>query len=777
MDKNYSTLLYSFVVIILLAGLLLTDCWAISGLIVALAILHGLRLVWIHGQIWWHMKHSKVAKKERFFLFLVSLMVLFLATGTALYMWAFYEEGNDNYSFKFTNAEYLLRSLLCSFQLFTANIDSNVFDGISKHKFIKGAISIQAVLSFTCSLAALISLAYARVKAFIKLHRQTIVDNEHNHLYVFFGMNEPSRLLAKSIREKEKEQALIAFVENPQMDDEDKSGWNNIISMFTHRRNTFTEVEKFNARVTFTETKLCDVEMEQKEQTDVFSELNLLKLKELIQNLATTKESRLHIFFLSENEDENIRSISVLASDTTIHQVNTQLHLCIYCHARRNGLNRVIEDIAVKRALEVRIIDSSHLAVELLKADEKNHPARLVDVDNDNPTTVKSEFNALVVGFDEVGQDALKFLYEFGAFVDSDGTPKHEMRSPFHCIATDRRMDELQGYFTAFAPAAMTRWNKDGSNLIELKQCDCKSSDFFTSVLNTDFSRKLNYVVIAVGDDELGMTLAIQMLIHIRREREDLSKLRIYVRSYHTEKEAYMQKIADFYNDGYRKDCKKEKFKTEAIIIPFGQKEKIYTYEMIINEELTLKGIKFHEGYARLRGENPSWNKRRADAMNKASLDSLRSLRRKEHQDLANALHADTKIDLLLRSMPKDLNWEDFFRRYFNDENKALYEGEYDKIKYTFLNDYENKAILNLARLEHLRWNASHEMLGYTKACVGLHSCDERTRQHNCLRPWQELDDESRATLNSDWPCDYKLFDFCVVDISILLNKEKLLKQ
>ena len=124
-----------------------------------------------------------------------------------------------------------------------------------------------------------------------------------------------------------------------------------------------------------------------------------------------------------------------------------------------------------------------------------------------------------------------------------------------------------------------------------------------------------------------------------------------------------------------------------------------------------------------------------------------------------------------------DYDWSDFINRYFDNDNMPLCEGSYDKIKYPLLTAYENNIILNLARLEHLRWVASHEMLGYTKAHDGLHKCDERTREHNCLRPWQELDAESKAASSPGRTTDYKRFDFSVVDNSILLNKEKLLGQ
>jgi hypothetical protein len=296
------------------------------------------------------------------------------------------------------------------------------------------------------------------------------------------------------------------------------------------------------------------------------------------------------------------------------------------------------------------------------------------------------------------------------------------------------------------------------------------------------------------------MSLAIRVLNHIRKTREDLSRLRIFVRLYDPDKEAYIQKIADYYNEGYRHDCKKDEFKTDAIIIPFGKAGKIYSYEVIIREDLTERGKRFQRSYAEMKGESEFWDLRRkllTGAAKKVrnelgkkvpvdvplgersvSLDDIRSLRRKEFQDLANALHADTKIDLLLRAMPDDYDWEDFFRRYFDENNKPRMEGSFDQIRYPLLNDFENQVVLNLARLEHLRWNASHEMLGYTKAGAGVHGCVERTREHNCLRPWQELDEEGRTVSEAEgWLADYKAFDFGVVDITLMLNKDRLLRR
>ena len=773
--------------------------WLVIGTILIVCAL----LAIIQWKRWMSERKNKIARRERFLVFLICLMLFFLIWGTALHFWAFLYDKKS----QFSHTEYLFRSLVCSFQLFAANIDSNVLDNeyIQKHTVVKGLISLQAVLSFSCTVSIIFSLAYGRVKAYFKLHHLTFINADRNHLYIFFGLNEPSRLLAKSIHDNDRK-ALILFVENSHIDEDEYGGWDSVVGMFTHRRQTFIEIEELKARVTFTETRLCDINIKDvNEKKDILAEINLLKLKKLILKLTKEKnlvDAKLHIFFLSENEDENIQAISVLAQDLeTIGKISTnnEIEHTFYCHARQNGLNRVVEDIAVKRGLNVRIVDSSHLAIELLKEDENNHPVRLVELDESNPTTVKSEFNSLIVGFDEAGQDALKFLYEFGAFVSNEGTPEREVRSPFHCVVTDKKMDILEGMFSTFAPSVIKQENKDGSKLVEFVKCDCMNGEFFKNVVGADMCKKLNYVIIAIGNDDLAMMFAIKLMSHIRRHRADLSRLRIYVRSYRLDKESYMQKIADYYNEGYDQDCEKNKqqaFKTDAIIIPFGQSEKIYSFDMIIREKLVQKGKAFHERYREMKGESEDWDTRRGVLTGskekgtkknipigerKVSLSDMRSLRRKESQDLANALHIKTKMFLLQKAFGEGLDWKEFVEEYFDEKGKPIRKGSYANIKYT-LSEQENygilnTVILNLARLEHLRWNASHEMLGYTKADKGIHSCDERTKRHNCLRPWEELDKEGRdVRLSEGWDADYKAFDFCIVDVSIWLYYDEMQK-
>ena len=85
-----------------------------------------------------------------------------------------------------------------------------------------------------------------------------------------------------------------------------------------------------------------------------------------------------------------------------------------------------------------------------------------------------------------------------------------------------------------------------------------------------------------------------------------------------------------------------------------------------------------------------------------------------------------------------------------------------DKSNKYFDNKKEDKQLdtlmTTLAQMEHLRWNASHQMLGYV---WGLEK-DEAYSEHNCLVDWDNLaSDEIRG------------YDYEVVDRSFRLADEE----
>lgn len=717
-------------------------------------------------------RNKGASKKERLLKALACLMGFFFISGTVIYIFTFPVIGKDH-GVEFNNAELIIRSMIASLDMFMLDVDSNILDRLDSHSILKGLIISQAALSFICTATLLISLVFSRAKAYYDLHRKTKITDEKSHLYVFFGINDNSKLLAKDIHERD-DRSVIIFVDNAEVKEDENDSWDNIVSLFTHRQKTFDVANDSKALVAISSAKLCDIEEEwlEEENPDVFAMTGLDRIRDFISELTRFPgESQLHLFFLSDDEDNNIRSLLNLAKDATILSIakDAGVEHRIYCHARFNGPNRIVEDLAVRKHLNVEIVDSSHLAVELMKSTPEDQPIRTAWLSNEYPTIAERPLECLIVGFGEVGRDSFRFLYEFGTLLQmKDGRPSEAKP---HITAVDSQMKKIEGLFCVNKPAL--RFNEKGSHL-SLLNVDWHEHGFFTKCLSEEQCRSLNYIIVALGDDDQNISLAATIFQLIRRYRSDMSHLAIMVRCVKHEKMEMMQKVAAHYNKG----CG---VKDHDIIRIFGNPEKIYSYDTIVKADLTERGKKYYSNYARLREEKADWMDRRRKLMavpvsesgepGYPDLDNLRRLRRQESQDMANALHASTKTWLLREALGKGFDWNDFKSRFFNLDGSPNRGGSYDSISYPELTAAENEIIKHLAMLEHARWISAHELLGY-ETNNESHKCEERSQLHNCMRPWEKLDEESRLSSSPDWQCDYKAYDYSVVDTSIYLDEE-----
>lgn len=673
-------------------------------------------------------------------------------------------------------AEVLLRSAIASLDLFLMDIDSNTLDAIQSHDVLKGMISCASFAAVLCTATLILSLVLSRFMAYMHI-KHIKINDAHNHIYVFFGMNDASKLLAKDVYEKD-ERSVILFVENSlageaEQDEDKTDGWKNIVSMMTHRHKTFAEVDENERRaLAIANCHVCSLDTE---TTDVLGILGLETVKRLLRNLEATNDGELHVFFLSDDGESNVRSTSILAKDALIG--SKKFSTIIHCHARRNGINKSIEDmgIASEKHIEVKVVDSSHLAVEYLKSQADNHPVNFVDVatlDEPNPGTVKSAFTSLVVGFGETGQETLSFLYEYAAFVDSSASAGKSFRSPFRCHVIDNEIGHSEGPIIASLPgvainsSTQTRWPI--LNFLKKKQpinfysMDFRSIEFYKDLLSK-IATQLNYVVIALGDDELNMSVAVDILRYVRSHRANLDKFQIYVRAHEKGTFRHLKEIARHYNDRIG----------ETKITLFGHNEQIYTYELIVKDVYQENGKKYYETYRSLRidpkNDEGTWQERHDNTLAKMGNKwvNITKLRRKENQDRSNALHSHTKLRLIEKTVGKD-NFYDFISKTVGKR-----QGRQASIKYSGLTDKENMLMLNLAMCEHLRWNAAHEMLGYVNNDTG-HECDDFRKRHNCLKPWEQLDQESD---NVSYIDDYKVFDYGVVETAICEKLKEISKK
>jgi len=116
--------------------------------------------------------------------------------------------------------------------------------------------------------------------------------------------------------------------------------------------------------------------------------MNIYRLKQILD-----KSKTVCFFILTSDEDANLKAaIKMLNKDVCANS-----KLTIYCSARKNMLNRLIEE---RWENKLKLIDDSRTAVTQLKMEPNkiHHPIDFVDIDKERGC-VTSRFKALIVGF------------------------------------------------------------------------------------------------------------------------------------------------------------------------------------------------------------------------------------------------------------------------------------------------------------------------------------------------------------------------------------------
>lgn len=698
-------------------------------------------------------------------------------------------------------------AIIHAFGMFVLESDvSAIHEPFHNNAWFMFLFSISHFAAATISMLFIIKyFGYNIVKGIKRSIERSCFGRTKDVTYVFWGMNNASYHLSKSINDYYigKNTSYRIIIIKSSRDRNTSTSINGIDRLFNFISSNDKDVEKMidieKCLTTNTFVNLSELDVSSfGKPANVFRALGLKSVSKLIEKKT---KGDVHVFFLSEDESANIKSVANLRQDMVFAKRGLKgCKVKFYCHARHNSVNRVIEDWDAANNIEVQLIDTSHLSIECLKRDVHLQPINFVDIDaTNNYGTVTSPFTSLVIGFGETGKDALRFLYEFGAFVDGNST-NGTHRSIFNCHVVDKQLDMISGPIQNAAPFIFSAKNivsnkigSEDSSLVTMHAIDYNSNEFYNKLL-CDLAPNINYIVIAIGDDEAGMTLAVRILKYLRRQGRDFKKLRILVRSYDSSLFPYMDKIAKHYNEN------------EERIVLFGDEEQLYTYSMIIEDEFEKRGKDYYEAYRSLNPEHDedgSWDQRRkklkglitlkkkqidpqtgcpvfdekpVENPTQVTLNNLQKLRRKETQDKANALHEATKMKILETVIP---NWYtqlvpcifEFVNTGGNMivriKRNHLYDETPKKVQYNDLGTKEQLLMDNLAKLEHLRWNASHEVLGYTPMPLSVkkdRGCNEAMVTHNCLIAWEDLDVESDRI---DYIKDYKIFDYGVVETTI----------
>lgn len=633
--------------------------------------------------------HQKKMREKYFFKW--GALIIWLA-GVALYIVGFCHEGT-----KHSPLALLLRASLSSLEMFVSH--SDLLEVAPYWKAQPVYMTLFATVHFLAvALSAMFAIRYVgfRIFSWLKLKTWTLFHRTYN-LYIFFGISEASCLLAKDVKkERKNETNLIVFVDSPLAEEEEQQrlSFSHIFGLFSYRRTVIEKVSGLHAILIHSSATLAD------SNTTGMLPLAYAGLSYLLKLIK--KAEKTYLFFLSADEDVNVKSVIHLVNGKEIEGEDVK----IFCHARKDNRNSVLEN-----NVRVKVIDSSWLSVVALKTQVKvepeskedeevplarrvyaNHPINFVEIDSTR-CVADSPFTALVVGFGETGRDALRFLYEFGQFPTSE-----KVKKGFECYVCDEKMALLEGRFLMQTPALV---NNDAVHLLNLS---FESSAFWEQM--ESIIRRLNYVVIAVGNDEKGISLAADLYrFALRRRGGKIDNLRIYVRAYKLENEDRLRSVACY---------------SDQAICLFGVPTEIYTWRNIIDDKLQEMSKAFYASYCKTNpsSENKTWDKRHEGLMEGNKWDR-QSIRRKETQDMANCLHVYTKIKLA---------------------------GGADKMRNV---SPGTESYINLAICEHIRWMASHEMMGYIRMSKEIekevgekYSCHEQTKQHKCIVPWHLLSEK-----------------------------------
>lgn len=600
------------------------------------------------------------------------------------------------------------------------------------------SVLYMALFDISHFLAIMVSLCFvikhfgyyviSRYKVWVEICRK----KTYSDIYLFWGVNDSSLHLAKDIIKKKEidnvNDYLCIFVKTPFLEGENDGylGFNRLFNFVRLKDQELRHLDELhNCLVVSSYHKLSVLELDEAMKVDILGQqLKLRKIVTLIERIKASgcqsDKSGLHVFFLGEERDVNINATINILKDINLDGKP----LNIYCQARKNAKTRWMEHYDIlhhNQHTHIHVIDTAHLSVMQLKDNAACHPVNFVNIDKHSGVP-SIPYGALVVGFNETGLEALKFLYEFGTFVNTDGN-----RIKGRYVAIDGNMDELKGCFYAKAPALRS------NDEIQLEKCRLGSEDYWKIV--EELLPFLCQIVIAVGDDNLGINAAVDIcsLAMRCRDKQNPRCLTIYVRSYDMDNYNRIRKVADDIN----KSCQGMLIS----IVIFGYTDQIFSYDSIVKEKIISEAKKYNYAYEGSEGDiEQKWIDIIGLGKDYYSMTDIEEVERKRDQNICNALHRDTKMCILKQCT--NIEWPD------------------KRIK------------LLLAQLEHERWVAYSKLNGWQLFPHDIAEKEQKTKDiykklHADICPWSQIRSWSKSQ-----QLKTQGFDMKVVDTSILLENQ-----
>lgn len=746
--------------------LLAWNSWFFAGLVVFILLCVVFRSTW-----------KKVVDFLSHRLLIASLIVLI--AGFWVYTWGYYNPELGWYSV-------IPRSVISSFKMFMVMHDlPRVEKELFTNDFYMACFSLThfaaALLTFLMIFKLVGFRLFSKIRLIILQLRFRFCSKALIH--VFWGINEESLLLAESIKARgEKDSAMkddrIIFV-NIEKDSADmprqKATLASVIDVVTLRNSELERLDKIDALVDNCHNGPSSVQplenREDESPTDVFGSLRLRVLRKIV-----ARAEAVNFYLLSDDEEQNVSGALNLQNDKT---VTSRDKVKIYVHARKTINAELFDtyaqyveqkDYVVEESIadmysndngqsktykpSVKLVDSAYKSVKRLKENPGCLPVDCVEYDY-RTGLVSSPFTSLIVGFNATGQEAFKFLYEHGTFI---GPNKEKL--PFKCYAVDQNMTALEGIITSKVGYVID------SKELELINAEVNSKVFWDKV--ELIINDLNYAVIALNNDELGLQLAVNLFKLALRKRDNKLPLKIALRCYDSRNIRMMHKAEKNLNESIKDSG------IHVSLTVFGDQSKIFDYESVLSDAALVKAKRYNWVYEQTTPlydkekeemtEDEQWQKSFGlEAVNelklkKASHDSLYHAKYemlcKIEQNFANVAHAKTKLQL----MGVD-----------NDDKKLktlleiIENRDSGKVDYKCDNAEYAELLHNMALLEHERFISARHLKGFIQDPNNKEAPqkDFVKKYHDCLCPFSKLEESTQS------------YDNNVIDTTLRLEAEE----
>jgi len=649
--------------------------------------------------------------------------------GVFVYIVGFYREGITGWSV-------IPRSIMSSFKMFVVAHDlARVSSGLQANASYMTMFALTHFAAAFLTFLFIFKMIGYKMVTSLRILLYKWFKAERYDIHVFWGVNEPSCLLAEDIkRHNEEAQFLFIDIDKDSGDNaKKKASLIHITNTITITDSEMNRLENIGALVDHCYNG--PAELDESATRDVFDALKLRRVGKIVR-----KSRKCYFYFLSDDEVQNITGALNLQKDELL--LSLYLKPEIFVHARKDASNEVFDhysqyNVESKSVMKIKVVDSSCLSVLNLKHDLNALPVKCVKSD-ETPGLVDTPFNSLIVGFGETGQEAFKFLYEFGAFVGSD-----LKKTPFTCYAIDEKMNKMSGLIRTKMPAITDKE-------LVLVQASVESDVFWEKL--KEIINDLNYVVIALNNDDLGLPLAVNLFKFALMNRTHDHMLKIMIRCYDTSNLAKMKEVVGCLNGSV------DGIKIEIGV--FGEPKDIFTCAATLSDTVMTEAKEYNKVYenSSLSGDK-QWDMNFGEDaittfMKKKQVSryhAIYDINRRISQNISNSLHNQTK--LILMGFDKD----DIFERLklyceYVDTRKSG-EARYN------CDESAARLLENMARVEHERWIASHKLMGYVYA----ENTDFVKKTHKCLCEWDKLDECTRS------------YDSNVVDTAIKMAYQKVL--